>query len=207
MNKQLNLKNGTRALVIVAHPDDETIWMGGTIMRYPQADWTIFSLCRGDDPDRAPKFKRVCAHYKARPVITDLEDEGQMSVEETVPVIKQLLTDNLANMDYDYIFTHGPNGEYSHPRHLGVNLAVTEMVQNGELRAGHFLYLHFKKVNQDEEFSELTAKQDPDFVEELNEKEFKAKQGVMTDIYGFEPGGIDVGYCTNPEAFKIKSQI
>lgn len=202
MDEQLNIERNARALVVVAHPDDETIWMGGTIMRYANADWTIFSLCRGDDLDRAPKFRRVCDYLNAQPIITDLEDEGKMSVEETVPEIKKLINQNLKDPEFDYIFTHGPNGEYSHPRHLGVNLAVTEMVQSGELKTSNFLYLHFKKINKEEEFSQLTAKDNADFTEELSEQEFKAKQTIMTDIYGFEPDGIDVGYCTNPEAFK-----
>ena len=37
------------ALVIVAHPDDETIWMGGTILKNKNWKWTILSLCRASD--------------------------------------------------------------------------------------------------------------------------------------------------------------
>lgn len=203
MNKQLNITDGARALVLVAHPDDETIWMGGTILRYPKANWTIFSLCRGDDQDRAPKFRRVCEYLKARPIITDLEDEGKMTVEETIPVIKKLIQAQLGEKPrFDYVFTHGPNGEYSHPRHLGVNLATIEMIEANELITNHFLLLHFKKIDKEKEFSPLTTKSDPDYIEELTEEEFQAKQGIMTEIYGFDAAGIDVSYCTNPEAFK-----
>ena len=47
------------AAVIVAHPDDETLWGGGVILSRPAWWWTIVTLCRGSDPDRAPKFARV----------------------------------------------------------------------------------------------------------------------------------------------------
>ena len=36
----------------------------------------------------------------------------------------------------------------------------------------------------------------------LPKKIFAEKKKIMTDIYGFAPDGIDVEYCTNPEAYK-----
>ncbi|KPK81130.1 MAG: hypothetical protein AMS27_15700 [Bacteroides sp. SM23_62_1] len=53
MNKSIT------AAVIVAHPDDETLWAGGTVLAHPLWDWYIITLCRKSDPDRAPKFYRV----------------------------------------------------------------------------------------------------------------------------------------------------
>ena len=35
-----------KAAVIVAHPDDETLWAGGTILMHPETKWTIIALCR-----------------------------------------------------------------------------------------------------------------------------------------------------------------
>jgi len=48
-----------RAAVVVAHPDDETLWCGGYILTHPEFLWRIVTLCRAVDPDRAPKFRRV----------------------------------------------------------------------------------------------------------------------------------------------------
>jgi len=47
------------AVVIVAHPDDETLWAGGTILMHPETQWTILTLCRMSDPDRSPKFNKA----------------------------------------------------------------------------------------------------------------------------------------------------
>ena len=63
-----------RVLVVVAHPDDETIWMGGTLLKNLN-NWnlTILSLCRKYDKDRAPKFKKVCKILKAKCFMLNLE--------------------------------------------------------------------------------------------------------------------------------------
>jgi LmbE family N-acetylglucosaminyl deacetylase len=45
--------------IIVAHPDDETLWADGTILEHPEWQCYIVSLCRKGDPDRAPKFVKT----------------------------------------------------------------------------------------------------------------------------------------------------
>ena len=79
------------ALVIVAHPDDETIWMGGTILKNKNWKWTILSLCRKNDADREPKFMEVCSFYGAEGIISDLDDEKlkPLQVNEVIKKIKQ----------------------------------------------------------------------------------------------------------------------
>ena len=64
----------TSALVIVAHPDDETLWAGGTILMHPETRWTVVALCRRSDPDRAPKFRRVLELLGASGDMGDLDD-------------------------------------------------------------------------------------------------------------------------------------
>ena len=54
-----------RAAVVVAHPDDETLWCGGYMLSHPELHWRIVTLCRASDPDRAPKFSRVLERFGA----------------------------------------------------------------------------------------------------------------------------------------------
>ena len=63
MANSLKSTQRERAVVIVAHPDDETIWMGGFILDNPDYNWTILSLCRASDTDCAPKFKQNFPRY------------------------------------------------------------------------------------------------------------------------------------------------
>ena len=59
-------------LIIVAHPDDETLWAGGTILNNPLWDCFIISLCRKNDADRAPKFYDVLKILKAKGIMGNL---------------------------------------------------------------------------------------------------------------------------------------
>ena len=95
----------SEALIIVAHPDDETIWMGGTILRNKDWKWTILSLTRGSDVDRKPKFENVCQIYNAKALISNLDDEllQPLDINDIINTIKA----SLSQKKYDFIFTHG----------------------------------------------------------------------------------------------------
>ena len=224
----LGLDNKSHALVIVAHPDDELIWMGGTILMYPDAKWTIVSLCRGSDSDRAPKFKKVCSHLGARGVIHDMEDEGVMNIRDSVPVMRRVLLSMLSSKFYNeiatpsdvhrgarndgrggftHVFTHGYNGEYGHPRHKGVYRAVKKMVDIGELKADRLFYFAY-------EFPERAfvprAKKSADIYINLSKDIHNEKKRIVNELYGFTKQSFEFESCGRVEAFSCgnyKSKI
>src|SRR5450755_81544 len=63
-----------RAAVVVAHPDDESLWCGGYILTHPEFLWRVVTLCRAADPDRAPRFLRVLQRLGAEGEMADLDD-------------------------------------------------------------------------------------------------------------------------------------
>ncbi len=196
----MKLEQKKRALVIVAHPDDETIWMGGTIIDNPGVHWTIFSLCRSGDRDRAPKFKKVCKFYGAKSWMTNMDDEDKLTLDSAVASAKRLITLKTKNKKFDYVFTHGANGEYGHDRHVATHLAVSDLVGKGKLKCDKLWYLHYHAYSKGNKTLIKPAKKYSD-LKKLIKQTFRKKVGVMTDIYGFDPEGIDVGYATEQESF------
>src|SRR3989338_5806683 len=131
-----------KVLVVVAHPDDETIWMGGTLLKNRNNwDYTILSLCRKDDVDRAPKFKSACGIFNAKSFMSDLEDEklGKIPLEDVIKRIKKF------SGTYDKIFTHGKNGEYGHIRHNDVHNAVNQMLHDKSLTCKELYYFSYER--------------------------------------------------------------
>jgi len=195
---EMKLEDNKKALIIIAHPDDETIWMGGTIARNKKVYWTIFSLCRASDRDREPKFKRVCEYYGAKSIISDLDDEGKLSLEEAKQEAKKIILKKIDFSEFDYIFTHGANGEYGHERHIAIHLAIDELVKEENIRPDTVFYFNYVKNEKNN-----LEPSNGSIINKLSKKELLEKKRVVAEMYGYPVDGIDVGYCTNSEAFKI----
>ena len=68
--------------IIVAHPDDETLWAGGTILTQPSWNFFIACLCRKNDADRAPKFFKALQLFKADGQMGDMDDSPEKGFTE-----------------------------------------------------------------------------------------------------------------------------
>lgn len=88
------------ATVIVAHPDDETLWAGGTILMHPETQWTILTLCRRSDPDRSPKFDKAMNTIEA---IRDGKPPIRARERFDVSVFKQLGDGDVVVLEEDVL--------------------------------------------------------------------------------------------------------
>ncbi|MCR4369459.1 MAG: PIG-L family deacetylase [archaeon] len=187
-----------KALVVVAHPDDETIWMGGKILREKNWGWTIVSLCRKDDPDRRPKFFKVCSMLGARGFMSDLDDDHPEKrldgLDEVVRRIEPIAMDK----KFDYVFTHGENGEYGHNRHIEVNAAVKAMAEGGLIDCEHLFEFSYRRLEGPFRcVPELGSNE----VFALSEAEFEKKKSLVNDVYGFSKQSFEYISCCAHEPF------
>jgi len=126
-------KENINAVIVVAHPDDETIWSGGTILTYPNWNWTVISLTWNltDDP-RGIQFKKAMELYKTLGVnivnFSCLGKNDRDLVEEDQIGWKNGLMD--LKLQHDIVLTHNLEGEYGHQHHKIVNKLVNECFEN-----------------------------------------------------------------------------
>jgi len=205
MNELKSGEKNADSLVIVAHPDDESIWMGGTILRYKDIKWTVLSLCRSEDKDRAPKFHKVCNILQAKGIISNLDDEILEPLENKI-ITKKILS-ILPKKEYDFIYTHGENGEYGHIRHIEIHKAVVQMMKNREIICQKLFFFNYK-TGKNVPFPNLIPPKpienpDSDLIINLTEEELEKKRHIVKEVYGYpSEKGFELMSCNKIETFK-----
>jgi len=188
-----------KAVAIVAHPDDETIWSGGLIMRHADWDWTVLSLCRRDDHDRAPKFEFVCDYLAVNGLISDLDDGNPLKPINPRREIGRRIMDCLPTMHWDLCVTHGGNGEYGHQRHKEIHAEVLSLVQDGIL---HCKDLWTFSYDCDVAKKACYVGRDAQEFVHLKQGEVEEKIRLIHNLYGYPMDSFEVQVCPEIESFR-----
>jgi LmbE family N-acetylglucosaminyl deacetylase len=184
--------------VLVAHPDDETLWAGGTLLS--ETSWSPFvcCACRAHDADRAPKFHRVLEQLRARGKMADLDDGPEQSplADE---LVEQSLLDCLPSRRFDRILTHSPLGEYTrHLRHEDVARAVLRLWLRGTLSAPELWLFAY----DDDGGRHLpSARPNADILCELPLEVWQRKHRLITQDYGFGEASWEARVTPRSEGF------
>lgn len=120
---------GARRALMVAHPDDESLFFGGLLIRHP-GDWTVICCTiPRRDPIRAWKFFRACEILGARGLLRPFEEPEPNA--------------HLSNIDpvdlsgFDTVVTHNAAGEYGNSHHRDVHRIVSESCKGRVLVSGY----------------------------------------------------------------------
>jgi len=194
----MNKKKSKNVAVIVAHPDDETLWTGGTILSHPFWSFYIITLCRASDTNRAPKFYEALKILRAEGKMGDLEDNpDQKPLDENV--VQETILRFLPKEYFDLIITHNPNGEYTkHIRHEEVSKAVIKLWHSGKISTHElwtFAYedggkMYFPKPIETASMYRI-----------LTKRIWLRKYNIIVETYGFERTSFEAETTPHAEAF------
>ena len=200
MDKDRAAGTPSRASValVVAHPDDETLWAGGMLLDHPEWDPFVAALCRRSDPDRAPRFFRALERLHAAGAMGDLDDgpdQAPLRAERVQDAVLSLLPQR----DYDLLMTHAPWGEYErHLRHEETSRAVIALLAEGKLRT-RTLWL-FAYEDGGRAYAPRAAAGAPVRFP-LPNPVWEEKYGIVREVYGFGEGSWEALATPREEAF------
>lgn len=124
-----------KRLMIVAHPDDETIFGGGHLL---QDKYTVVCVTCGVVDYRVQEFEKVMGRTNDDYIMLGFVDR----VGVTGPIshwnkeynkIYEVLKKIIDSENWDIIVTHNPDGEYGHIQHKKVSEMVTNLTDNNKL--------------------------------------------------------------------------
>jgi LmbE family N-acetylglucosaminyl deacetylase len=194
----MDLKKSKTVAIIVAHPDDETLWAGGNILSHPSWKCFIVCLCRKSDKDRASKFYDALKILKSEGVIGDLDDGPEQKPLEEQEVERAIL-DLLPQKHFDLVISHNPSGEYTrHIRHEETGKAVIKLWHADKISTNELWTFAYEDGNK---------KYYPKSIENaticraLTKRIWMRKYNIITEIYCFEKNSWEAETTPHIESF------
>ena len=196
---QGNKKKPKSVALIVAHPDDETLWAGGTILGHPAWNCFIVCLCRKSDPDRSQKFLSALKALNSEGAMGDLDD-GPMQEPLAEADVGEAILNLLPIKHFDLIITHDQNGEYTrHRRHEETGRAVKNLWRAGKISCRELWTFAYEDGNK---AYYPRPVQNAGIFKTLPQRIWMKKFRIITGIYGFSVDSWEARTTPATEAFR-----
>ena len=105
------------SLMIVAHPDDETIWGGSHLIN---GNYTVLCITNGNNKKRKKEFMKVMEKTHSKGIILSFPDKTKGKRDNWKSCKKDIqreIKKEIDSKDWGKIVTHNPDGEYGHIHH------------------------------------------------------------------------------------------
>lgn len=133
-------------LMVVAHPDDETIWGGAHLLK---KHYLVVCLTNGYNKRRVKEYNKVIKMSGNKGLILKYPDKvnGKRSNwEDCKDKVENDLRYLLKLKNFKTVITHNPTGEYGHIHHQFTNQIVTKVMKN-KLDDLVYFGVYYKKSN------------------------------------------------------------
>lgn len=123
---QMNISH-YKNVMIVAHPDDETLWGGANLLK---ENYFVVCLTNGYNIERANDFRNILNFTKNGGIILNYPDSQDFQKDNWILVKKGILKDLSTILNYkswEKIVTHGPDGTGGHYHHIKTFQYVIKM--------------------------------------------------------------------------------
>ena len=185
--------------IIVAHPDDETLWAGGTILSHPSWQCFIVCLCRGNDPRRAPRFYQALKELYANGNMGDMDD-GPEQFPLSEETVESAILAQLPKQHFDLVITHSPDGEYTkHLRHEETGRAVIRLWKNGKISANKLWIFAYE--DGDNKYLPRAIETET-LCSTLSVPIWTKKYSIINQTYGFKDDSWEAETTPSMEAFR-----
>lgn len=187
-----------KVAIVVAHPDDELLWVGGLLIDHP--DWDVFvaCLCRRSDTDRSRRFNRAMELLGTEWNMGDLDD-GIEQKPLPIKLVQQAILRLLPKRQFDLVVSHNPNGEYTrHRRHEEVGMAVIRLWHLEKIKAKALWTFAYEDGNRMYLPRAITK---GTYTYDLSPHTWQKKYRIITEIYGFDKDSWEALTTPRHEAF------
>jgi LmbE family N-acetylglucosaminyl deacetylase len=184
--------------IIVAHPDDETLWAGGTIMSHPSWKCFVVCLCRGNDLEKSQRFFKALKILKSEGIMGDLNDgPEQKPLDENE--IERLIISLIPPWHFDLIITHSQNGEFTRDlRHEEIGNVVLNLWYVGRLSASELWTFAYEDGNM--EYYPRPIK-NAAIQQQLSRWTWFRKYRIITETYGLRTKSFEAKTTPKAESF------